>query len=119
MIWALSLAEMPFEADRPPADDDCPEDLVPLISAHTTLGTYKRFQEQSRMKAWFNTDLQKTVVCKVNAKTFEKAKYYGEFFALIEVHHKELGELGLGFNIYDGYPKFMKFLKLYKAEEKK
>ncbi len=98
--------------------EDTPVNIVPLIASHTAVGTYKKFAHHIEMKYWFETDLQKTVICKVNAKTFEKSKEYGDYFALTEIHHLELGELGLGFNVTSEPPKFFKFLKLYKIEEK-
>jgi len=93
--------------------EDTPADLVPLIATHTQMLTYKKFARNNLMQWWFETSLQRTVICKVNTKTFEEAKKYGEYFALTEVHHVELGELGLGFDIQAEYPKFFKFLKLY------
>ena len=98
--------------------EDTPADIVPLIAAHTAMGTYKKFHDRPATKRWFETELQKTVICKANAKQFEKAKEYGDHFTLTEVHHKELGELGLGFRVqYESqYPKFFKFLPLYKTE---
>jgi len=95
--------------------EDTPANLVPLIAAHTAMGTYREFEPWIVTQKWFETELQKTVICKVSAKQFEKAKEYGDWFALIEVHHQELGELGLGFRVQKEYPKFFKFLPLYKV----
>jgi hypothetical protein len=95
--------------------DETPADIVPLIVSHVPMLTYRKFLDRPDMQRWFNSELQKTAVCKVTREQFEKAKYYGEHFALTEVHHQELGELGLGFNIYKEYAKFFKFLPLWKA----
>jgi len=96
--------------------EDTPIDIVPLIASHTAMLTYKRFRGHPLTKRWFETELQKTVICKVAAEQFEKAKEYGDHFALTEVHHQELGELGLGFSVQPEYHKFFKYLPLYKAE---
>ncbi len=96
--------------------EDTPANIVPLIAAHTSIGTYREFEPWLITQKWFNTELQKTVICKVSAEQFEKAKEYGEYFITTEVHHQELGELGLGFRIRAEYPKFFKFLPLYKIE---
>lgn len=96
--------------------EDTPIDIVPLIASHTAMLTYKRFRGHPLTKIWFETELQKTVICKVNPKIFEQAKKYGDYFALTEVHHQELGELGLGFSVQSEYHKFFKYLPLYKAE---
>jgi hypothetical protein len=95
--------------------DEVPANVVPLIACHLPMLTYRKFLDRPIMQRWFKTELQKTVVCKVTRQQFEKAKYYGEHFALTEVHHQELGELGLGFNVYIEYPKFLKFLPLWKT----
>lgn len=96
--------------------EDTPADIVPLIATHTAMGTYKKFELWIGTQKWFLTKLQKTVICKVSRRQFEIAKGYGEYFALTEVHHQELGELGLGFCVQGEYPKFFKFLPLYKVE---
>ncbi|MFA6565811.1 MAG: hypothetical protein WCT48_03645, partial [Candidatus Paceibacterota bacterium] len=76
--------------------EDTPADIVPLIASHLPMLTYRKFKKRPMMQKWFETKLQKTVICKVSAETLEKAKEYGEYFSLTEVHHQELGELGLG-----------------------
>ncbi|MCX6735843.1 MAG: hypothetical protein NTZ13_02050 [Candidatus Parcubacteria bacterium] len=96
--------------------DDTPADLVPLIAAHTSMGTYKKFKDRFVVQKWFETKLQKKVICKVTPEVFWKAKEQGDYFALTEVRHQELGELGLGFRVLPEYPKFFKFLPLYKVE---
>ena len=95
--------------------DTTPPDLVPLVTAHTAVGTLRKFQNDPLMQSWFGSSLFKKVICKVNVAQFEKAKTYGDHFALTEIHQRKLGELGLGFNIQEEYPKFFKFLKLYKV----
>ena len=96
--------------------EDTPADIVPLVASHLPMLTYRKFKNYPLMQKWFETELQKTVVCKVSAEIFEKAKEYGEYFALVEIHHQELGELGLGFSVQREYPKFFKFLPLYKTQ---
>ena len=98
-----------------PTPSDTPADIVPLIAAHTAMGTSKKFELNLNMLRWYGSELQKTVICKVTPEQFETAKEYGEYFALTEVHHQELGELGLGFRVEKEYPKFFKFLPLYKV----
>ena len=96
--------------------ENTPADIVPLIAVHTAMGTYKKFDLWLLTQKWFETKLQKTVICKVTPRQFEIAKMHGDSFALTEVHHQELGELGLGFKVEKEYPKFFKFLPLYKVE---
>ena len=97
--------------------EDTPPDIVPLIAAHTAMGTYKKFANELVTKKWFETKLQKTVICTVTPLQFEEAKRSGAYFTLTEVHHLELGELGLGINVRRTYPKFFKFLRLYKVQK--
>jgi hypothetical protein len=96
--------------------DDTPINIVPLIATHTAMGTYKTFRCFELTYRWFQSKLQKTVICKVTREQFEKAKEHGKYFALTEVHHQEFGELGLGFSVQKEYPKFFKFLKLYTTQ---
>lgn len=93
--------------------EEIPIDIVPLIATHIAMITYKKFKDYRLMQKWFETKLQKTVICKVTRAQFEKAKEYDGYFALSEVHHQDFGELGLGFKIEEKYPKFFKFLKRY------
>jgi hypothetical protein len=96
--------------------EDTPAGIIPLVASHLPMLTYRKFKNYPLMQKWFETELQKTVICKVSAEIFEKAKEYGEYFALVEIHHQELGELGLGFSVQKEYPKFFKFLPLYKVQ---
>jgi len=99
--------------------DTCPKDLVPLITAHVPMLTFRKFYWSPLMDRWFWSPLQKTVVCKVTEQQFEKAKTYGAHFALTEAHRPELGELGLGFEVREEYHKFFKYLTLWKFEDEK
>ena len=95
-----------------------------LAAAHASLGGYLTFTEwRSRMEAseidsivntdrWQRESFRK-VICKVNDKEFEKAKEYP--------HHRVMTESGLDdqevaivFAPREEWPKFFKFLRLYR-----
>jgi hypothetical protein len=94
--------------------DTTPIYLAPLITAHAAMGAYRKFRGRILMSEWLETELFRKAVCSVTPEQFEKSKEYGEFWAVTENKHKHLGELGLGFDIREEYPKFFKFLPLYR-----
>ena len=98
--------------------DTCPDDLAPLIAGHAVMGTYLKFMDNDLMIEWAASPHFKKVVCKVHPKIFTKAKQYGEHNIITECNRPELGEMGMAFNIQKEYPKFFKYLRLYKVEVK-
>lgn len=53
--------------------DDVPDHMVPVISAHVSLGTYLEFQHLTDMQDWLKNSFRKVVV-KVNQKEFDNMK---------------------------------------------
>ncbi len=64
------------------------------------------------MKEWYETSFRK-VSCKVSDKEFEKAKQYEDWFPVEEMAFDN-DEVILVFKPRVEWPKFFKFLKLYK-----
>ena len=95
--------------------DTCPDNIAPLIAAHAAMGAYLKFQGNSLMDAWSKSPHFKKVVCKVSPAVFEKAKEYGRYNTITENHHKELGEIGMAFDIQENYPKFFNFLSMWRV----
>lgn len=63
--------------------DNLPDYMAPVIAAHASLSCYKKFESDPQMQVWIN-GIFKTVVCKVNATEFEKAKEEVENVLLTE-----------------------------------
>jgi hypothetical protein len=92
--------------------DDVPDNFVPVIAAHTALGTYLVFEYDIDMVVWKKFSFKK-VVCTVNQKEFDNIKKS-------EYKHKVFTESALGgrevaigvFPTEDVKP--FKFFKLWK-----
>ena len=93
----------------------CPDNVAPLIAAHATMGVYNKFKDRDLMKAWATSKSFAKVVCKVTPEQFDQAKAYGEFNTITENRHQHLGEIGMAFDIQKDYPKFLKYLQLWKV----
>lgn len=93
--------------------DDVPPNIVPLITGHVVHFTLRTFRGSPLMKKWYESESGKLVVCKVTAAQFEEAKEKGGYATVTEIHHQEMGEIGLGFNIRRWYDEFFTSLPLY------
>jgi hypothetical protein len=92
--------------------EDTPDDLVPVIAAHTSLATYLAWKDDERMKEWFEGIFYK-VVCSVNQKEFDNAKAFEKRVIITE---SALGgrEVAIGVCPTDAEKPF-KYYKLWKA----
>lgn len=66
----------------------------------------------SDMEAWWDGPIRK-VTCKVSEEQFEKAKEYNDWFVVTEMAFNSQ-EVVLVFKPREEWPKFFKFLTLYK-----
>lgn len=64
------------------------------------------------MREWLNTSFRK-VTCKVTLEQFEQAKKYDDWFVVTELAFDKQ-EVILVFKPREEYPKFFKYLSLYK-----
>ena len=83
-----------------------------LASAHASLSCYLTFKGDPTLEDWALNSFRK-VVCKVNAKEFEKAKSYPDFRIMTEMALAN-DEIALVFKPRDDWPEFFKWLKLYR-----
>ena len=70
------------------------------------------FKKDPIMAEWYADSFRK-VTCKVDDKTFEKAKEYEDYFVVTEMAFDN-EEVALVFKPRREWPKFFKFLSLYK-----
>jgi hypothetical protein len=84
-----------------------------LASAHASLAGYLEFQNDPETIEWLKSSFRK-VVCKVTDKEFEKAKEYADYRVMTESAFGDNFEVAIVFRPREEWPKFFKFLKLYK-----
>lgn len=92
--------------------DDVPKSMVPLITAHASLAGYLKFEDDLQTQEWVSGTFYK-VICKVNAKEFDKAKSFDDYVLLTE-SNLENQEVALAFKPRKEWPKAFKFYQLYK-----
>lgn len=81
-------------------------------AGHASLLLYLRNKDNPDIKEWLENSFRK-VTCKVNEKEFEKAKEFGGYEVVTEMAFDN-GEVALAFLPRKEWPKFFKFLQLYK-----
>jgi hypothetical protein len=103
--------------------DTVPDNLVPVISAHASLGFYLEFNgykpfglkyTSEILTKWVNTSFRK-VVCRVNQKEFDKLKTleYTNITTSSELEGAEVTVTLLS-SLYEELPNVVKFAKLWK-----
>lgn len=92
--------------------DDVPLGFAVLASAHASLAAYMKFAEKEEIKEWLSGPFYK-VVCRVNAKEFERAKSFGNNVVLTE-SALDNKEVAIAFCPRQEWPKPFKFYKLFK-----
>lgn len=85
--------------------------FAPLVSAHCSLATYLKFQDDKDCQTWVN-GIFKKVVCKVTKEQFEEAKKVEKSLVITESALKNM-EVGIGFCPRETYPKVFKEYKLW------
>jgi hypothetical protein len=79
---------------------------------HAGLMGYLKWKHDPIIEEWLANSFRK-VTCKVNQKEFEKAQTYGDFQVITELAFDGKA-VGLVFKPRYEWPKFFKYLKLYK-----
>lgn len=92
--------------------DDVPLGFAVLASAHASLAAYMKFAEKEEIKEWLSGPFYK-VVCRVNAKEFERAKSFENNVVLTE-SALDNKEVAIAFCPRQEWPKPFKFYKLFK-----
>ena len=95
--------------------DEVPDKMAPVIAAHASLATYKRFEEDEDMKKWMGGVFKK-VVCRVNAKEFERAREADKHLVLTE-SALDNKEVCLGFCPREEYPKAFRFFRMWAPQQ--
>ena len=95
--------------------DEVPDKMAPVIAAHASLATYKRFEQDEKMQRWIGSVFKK-VVCRVSSGEFEKARQLDQHVVLTEsaLDHKEVC---LGFCPREEYPKAFRFYKMWSPQQ--
>lgn len=83
-----------------------------LASAHAASAGVCQFQDHPDTQDWLRDSFRK-VVCKVNEREFEKAKEYEDHQIMTE-SALEGQEVAIVFRPREEWPKFFKFLRLYR-----
>jgi hypothetical protein len=96
--------------------DDIDAGHTILGAAHASLACYLDFQETHIMQAWAQHSFRK-VVCRVTRKQLEQAKQYEGHRVMTESAFGPDYEVGIAFCPRTEWPKFFKFLPLYKEFE--
>lgn len=92
--------------------EDVPDGFAMLAAAHASLAAYLKFSDSAEVKDWLSGSFYK-VVCKVNAKEFEKAKTFDDLVVLTEsaLDHQEVA---IAFKPRKEWPKPFGFYKLWR-----
>ena len=93
--------------------DDIDAGHTILGSAHAGLACYLDFQDRSIMQSWAKHSFRK-VVCKVTRAQMESAKSYPDHRVMTECAFGDNFEVGIAFCPRVEWPKFFKYLPLYR-----
>ena len=80
---------------------------------HAVLACYKDFINNSNMREWADSPKFKKVTCKVTDEEFERAKEFENKVVMTE-SALDGNEVSMAFCPRHEYPKFFKYLRLYK-----
>jgi len=92
--------------------EDVPIGLAMTAAAHASLKAWFRFNSCRAMELWVLGCFDK-VICKVDNEEFERAKEHEDYVVLTE-SALDNQEVALAFCPREEWPKFFKFLRLYK-----
>ncbi len=92
--------------------EEIPTGFAVLASAHASLTAYLKFKDSPEVEEWISGPFYK-VICRVNDKEFEKAKEYPDQIVLTEAA-LDNKELAIAFKPRSEWPKFFKFLRMYR-----
>lgn len=81
-------------------------------AGHAGLMGYLKWKDDPIMHEWIQNSFKK-VTCKINKDEFERAKQFNDFQIITELYF-DGKEVGLVFKPRYEWPKFFKFLRLYK-----
>jgi hypothetical protein len=92
--------------------ESIPVNYAILGAAHASLAAYLKFEQSPEVREWISGPFYK-VVCKVSDKEFENAKEVEDHVVLSE-SALEGEEVAVAFKPREEWPKWFKFLRLYK-----
>jgi peptidyl-tRNA hydrolase len=81
--------------------------------AHASLAAYLKFEQSPEVQEWISGPFYK-VVCKVSDKEFENAKQDVEDHVVLSESALDGAEVSIAFKPREEWPKWFKFLRLYK-----
>lgn len=89
-----------------------PLGLAMAAVAHAAIACWDEYVMETEMESWFEHSFRK-VICKVNDREFEKAKALDRNVVMTE-SALDNQETAIALCPREEWPKFMKFLRLYK-----
>ncbi len=92
--------------------DDVPPGFAVLAAAHASLAAYLRFRDAPEVERWLSGPFCK-VVCRVNAKEFERARAIEDNVVLTE-SALDGREVAIAFKPREEWPKMFRFLRLWR-----
>lgn len=81
--------------------------------AHASLAAYLKFEQSPEVQEWISGPFYK-MVCKVSDKEFENAKKDVEDHVVLSESALDGAEVSIAFKPREEWPKWFKFLRLYK-----
>jgi len=91
---------------------DVPQGFAVLAAAHASLAGYLKFKETPEVIEWLSGPFYKTV-CRVSDTEFERAKEFSEYVVITE-SALEGKEVAIVFKPRQEWPKFFRYLRLYR-----
>lgn len=96
--------------------DSVPDSFVPVMTAHSSLINYKRFEQHETMIEWMETSFKK-VVCRVTQKEFDKAKASCMDYTITTEDNLHDMQCTITFRPRETWPESFKYLRLWKPKE--
>ena len=92
--------------------DDIPTGFAVLASAHASLAAYMKFKDTLEVNEWLDGPFYKAI-CQVSESEFEKAKIFPDHVVITE-SALDNREIAIAFKPRQEWPKFFRFLKLFR-----
>ena len=93
--------------------DDVPLGFAMVAVAHASLACYLKFRESPDVAAWLDGPFYK-VVCRVDAREFERAKQVDDHVVLTE-SALDGREVAIALKPREAWPNWFRFLRLYRS----
>ena len=92
--------------------DSVPLGLAMVAASHASLAAYLKFKDSQEIATWLSGPFKKAI-CKVNDTEFENAKAFEDHVVITE-SALDRQEVAIAFKPREGWPKPIRFYKLYR-----